>query len=179
MDFKNQDFNVLSMPEAVTKVSLGKPVYVLTQLYPETPLRVLASALGFVESENARRRRPSWSSPRSSPRRGKSRDQKRRSCPSRRRRRPASRSTFRRSRPAIMPTLRGRSTGSPTRWASLATMSSASSWTSKYIEATDSRSVPVFVPEGNEGGTGNTKAGHKGRPTFQGDNDLEIKTPIL
>lgn len=32
MDFKDQDFNVLSMPEAVTKVSLGKPVYVLTQL---------------------------------------------------------------------------------------------------------------------------------------------------
>lgn len=71
-----------------------------------------------------------------------------------------------------MPTLRGRSTGSPTRWASLAMMSSASSWTSKYIEATDSRSVPVFVHFRNEDGTGNAKAGHKGRPTFQGDNDL-------
>lgn len=49
MDFQNQDFNVLGMAEAVAKVGMGKPVFILSRLYPETTVSQLAGALGFVE----------------------------------------------------------------------------------------------------------------------------------
>ena len=49
MDFNNQDFKALGMAEAVAKTALGKPVFILTRLYPETTVTQLAGALGFVE----------------------------------------------------------------------------------------------------------------------------------
>ncbi len=52
MDFHNQDFNVLGMAEAVAKVGIGKPVFILSRLYPETTVSQLAGALGFVECKD-------------------------------------------------------------------------------------------------------------------------------
>jgi len=49
MDLKKENLHVLGMAEAVTKVGLGKPVFILSRIYPETPISALTTALGFVE----------------------------------------------------------------------------------------------------------------------------------